>query len=323
MTSVPERYFYHSFPRRSRNHSIDVTAEVEKGLAILRSMKKMGLLLTPETIEWPVVLADGALSETWKVTQKRCSFTELAPAELSQHAQFFGDFALEFEIRALRTLGAIPVFYLPRPSKTSNASEELATAFVAGIGEIDVLLDRLRRFEKLVRSNVNKDDKPPLTKDSRRTLCTVGGIEDLRFILTEGIQPLIGLQATFRALSGFFYFTEDLKYTDLLGYYRQREWRILANMAEYGIALTRELDTCEKDSLLEIDPDFFSRQLTFRTGTFRRVDQCRLFKQMNGKPFIQHVRRVIVPEVAVAKAKDILNESSDPQVVALESLNSL
>ncbi len=320
-TSGPERYFYHSFPRKPRNHSIDVTAEVEKGLAILSSIKKMGLLLTPETIEWPAVSSDGALSETWKVTQKRCSFTELAPAELSQHAQLFGDFALEFDIHVLRTLGAIPVFYLPRPSKTTKASEELATAFVAGIGEVDVLLDRLRQFEELVRSNFNKDDKPLLTKDGRQARCSIGDIEDTLSILTEGVQPLIGLQATFRALSGFFYFTEDLKYTDLLGYYRQREWRILANMAKDDIELTHELDKCEKDSLLEVDPDFFSRQLTFRTGTSRRVDECRLFTQFDRKPFIQYARRVIVPSVAAAKAKDILNESGDPQVVALESLN--
>lgn len=185
-----------------------------------------------------------------------------------------------------------------------------------------MLLDRLRQLEELVRSNFNKDDKPLLTKDGRQARCSVGDIEDTLFILTDGIQPLENLQATFRALSGSFYFTEDLKYTDLLGYYRQREWRILANMAKDDIELTHELDKCEKDSLLEIDPDFFSRQLTFRTETFRRVDQCRLFKKMNGKPFIQYARRVIVPEVAVAKAKDILNESGDPQVVVLESLNS-
>ena len=43
LLSTPERYFYHSFPRRA----INTIGEVTKGLTILRFMKEMGLLLTP------------------------------------------------------------------------------------------------------------------------------------------------------------------------------------------------------------------------------------------------------------------------------------
>jgi len=41
-TSPPDRYFYHSFPRRAGSD------EMKKGLSILKSIVKSGLLLTPE-----------------------------------------------------------------------------------------------------------------------------------------------------------------------------------------------------------------------------------------------------------------------------------
>jgi hypothetical protein len=64
--SGPERYFYHSFPRGT-----DKMGGVEKGLTILRSMKKRGLLLTPEIPipKWPDILSGDPLSEPWSVAE--------------------------------------------------------------------------------------------------------------------------------------------------------------------------------------------------------------------------------------------------------------
>ncbi len=253
-------------------------------------------MLTPEIIEWPEVQPHGSLSEPWYVAQKRCCFTELSPNELPQHAEVFGHFAIEFDIQVLRSLGAIPVFYLPRTS-------EAATALIAGIGHLEELFDRLSQLEGSVRSNPHA--------------------EELLSFLTQGLPPVLSLHAILKTVSNFFYPTEDLRYTDLHGYYQQREWRILPNMARDGVELTRPLQTGEMESLLELDWDFFSRQILFRTGTFRRVDQCRLFEQLDGKSIIRYVRRVIVPAIAGASAKEILNEPNDPPVVALESLTTV
>ena len=289
----------------------------------MRLMKEMGLLLTPEIIEWPEVQPDGSLSEPWYVAQKRCCFTELAPAELPQHAEVFGHFALEFEIQVLRSLGAIPVFYLPRTSEANGGLEAMATALVAGIGQLEVLFDRLSQLEGLVRSNPHKDERLLVTENgivTHDTRCSVGEAEELLSFLTEGLPPALSLHAILKTMSGFFYPTEDLRYTDLQGYYQQREWRILANMARDGVELTRPLHAGEMESLLELDRAFFSRELSFRTGPFRGVDQCRLFEQLDGKSIIRYASRVIVPAVAVVRAKRILNEPIDPPVVALESL---
>lgn len=283
----------------------------------------MGLVLTPEIIEWPEVQPDGSLSEPWYIGQKRCCFTELAPAELPQHAEVFGHFAIEFDIQVLRSLGAIPVFYLPRTSEANAGLETMATALVAGIGQLEVLFDRLSQLEGLVRSNPHKDERLLVTENeimTPETRCSVGGAEELLSFLTEGLPPVLSLHAILKTVSNFFYPTENLRYTDLHGYYQQREWRILANMARDGIELTRPLDTGEMESLLKLDQEFFSRQLLFRTGTFRRVNQCRLFEQLDGKSIIRYARRVIVPAITGARAKEILKEPNDPPVVALESL---
>ena len=223
----------------------------------------------------------------------------------------------------MRSLGAIPVFYLPRTSETNAGLETLATALVAGIGQLEVLFDRLSQIEGLVRGNPHKDNQLLVKKNgivTHETQCSVGGAEELLSFMTEGLQPVVSLHAILKTVCSFFYPTEDLRYTDLHGYYQQREWRILANMARDGVELTRPLHAGEMESLLELDREFFSRQLLFRTGTFRRVDQCKLFEQLDGKSIIRYARRVIVPTIAVARAKSILNEPNDPSVVALESL---
>jgi hypothetical protein len=198
-------------------------------------MKEMGLLLTPEITKWPDVPSKASPSEPWSVATTRCSFTELSPSELLQHAEFFGHFTLEFDIEVLRSLGAIPVFYLPCTSRTNAGAEALAAALVACMGEIEVLFGRLSDLEELVRSEPNNEGR--FLSGESKTPLSVGGVKALLSYLTREIQPVIKLWAAVKALSGFFYPVEDLKHTDLLGYYQQREWRILANMAKDGIEL--------------------------------------------------------------------------------------
>src|ERR1700719_1912219 len=99
---IPERYFYHSFPRRTRasaNESVN-------GLAILELIRDFGLLLTPEIARWQYPHADGAPPRSAAMIQRRVSFTELSPSKLPGHSEEFGHFALEIEISMLKLLGA-------------------------------------------------------------------------------------------------------------------------------------------------------------------------------------------------------------------------
>jgi hypothetical protein len=110
-----EGFFYHSFPRRGRHGD----KEVQKGLKILELIRDFGLLLTPEVTAWEYPHADGSPPRKIEMVQRRVSFTELSPCELPRHAEEFGRFALEFEIDTLKSLYALPVFYIPRGNTVS------------------------------------------------------------------------------------------------------------------------------------------------------------------------------------------------------------
>lgn len=314
----PERYFYHSFPRRSGSG-------IEKGLQILRSIIKSGLLLTPEQTSWQEPVSDGTLSKPWSVIQKRACFTELAPSELKEHSAVFGRFALEFEIRILRQLGATPVFYLPRASPDDVGFESLAASLVCRTGEIQVLLNRLGDLEDLVKGTENKSEVLDVTNNEtgkqQHTRMSIGGAQDLLLFLTHGAQPASILRNALRVLSGFFYPAEDLSYTNPLYYYRQREWRIVANMSKLGEEQTRALTEREVEYLLQLDQEFFGKELEFFTGTYRRVNQCQYFEALEGKTFIRYVRRVIVPDEAVREAANILAGDDMPEVVTSSALS--
>lgn len=317
--SEPERHFYHSFPRRQREKPVD---ELTTGLQVLSSIAASGFLLTPEITEWREPRDDGSLGEPWKVIQKRCCFTELAPGELAEHSEHFGRFSIEFDVKTFRQLGGIPVFYLPRATHEDVGLESLAAALLARTGEIQVLLNRLADLAKLVATTKDKSELLVIRKNEQQlhTRCSLGGAEDVIEMLTHGAQGVDILRNALRALSAFFYPAEDFRYTGLLAYYRQREWRFIANMAKHGQDLDRNLTDQEKAKLMAVDADFFGRSMEFFTGTHRRVDQCRLFSELSGKRLLQYARRIIVPMDAIAEATELLGDSIQVPVVSLEEL---
>lgn len=281
---MDERFFYHSFPRR--NSPETVTA---KGLAILDSLLRSGLLLTPEKTEWSEFRRDGTKSPPIEVFQKRACFTELAPPELNEHSKRFGPFAIELTIEHLRLLGGIPVFYLPSPGREERALGGVAAALIARMADFQQLLTRLDQINHLARNTPNKNEVINVTINNRPaggTRCTIGAAEDFVSVLSYQIQPPDELLNAVRALAGFFYPTEDLTYTGQLAYYRQREWRIVANMVHHGREVARDLSDEEKVMLCSIDSDFFSRRERFPTGEQRRADQCKYLTEVEGLPFL-------------------------------------
>ncbi len=106
-----DRHFYHSFPRIRPNYEHNKI--IQDGIEILKSIKQSGLILAPEVVEWKQSLIDGKF-RTITNRQVRVSFTELDSNELCNHSKIFGPFSLEFDIVALRKLGALPVIYMPQ-----------------------------------------------------------------------------------------------------------------------------------------------------------------------------------------------------------------
>ena len=104
---------FHSFPRYS---SKSVDQELDAGLATLRSIISVGLLLCPKTIFFPFSERAGRKKRDGSfVHQTRACFTYLRTSELKRHSAVFGSYSVEFDVGALRSVGAIPVVYMPQP----------------------------------------------------------------------------------------------------------------------------------------------------------------------------------------------------------------
>lgn len=346
ITENPERFLYHSFPRRWRDNP---ALEKKQGLTILQSIIERGLLLVPEDPEnlmWrePLTIQDSGeniLSDPWFIMQICCSFTDLTPLELSRHSQIFGRFALEFEFSTIRQLGGVPVLYLPRPSSSKKdvGPEWITATLMARIGEVQILLKNLSNLEKKLKDIANKENALEVTINEQvkgHIQCSISGAEDLLRLLRlkssdKYIRPYNELQNSLQWLSGFFYPTER-KIEEPLSYYQHREWRITANMMKLkkkkegeGFdyqSIDRAIEKLEKDVLLEIDRNFFEKILKFREGDLhRRVDKCKFSQGLDGKPLICSVRRIIVPRDTMEEVSGLIEEIEDaPTIVAIETL---
>lgn len=312
------RYFYHCFPRRKTDNEAQ---DIEKGIKILESIMDDGLVLTPEIIEIKEPLSDGTFSEPWTNIQKRCCFTELSEEELPSHQASFGQFALEFEIPTLRYLGAIPTFYIPTGKTTDIGLEHLANSLLCRIGEIQNILNRFAELDQLVKQTNNENKVLDVAMNGKpigSTRCTMGGAEDLINFLTYGGQPIEIQRNALRAISQFFYPTENLEYTGELDYYRQREWKIIGNMQQLGKELTSKLESSTINRLLDIDKGFFSKELEFRTGKSKIYEQCLLFKEYNNKRIIEYVNRIYVPNIVKDQVEKLLLEiPNQPKIIGI------
>ena len=320
---MAERYFYHSFPRRRD----DGTSEIDKGCQILSAIKDHGLLLVPEFIEWKQPTADNS-SRTFPVLQKRVCFTELEPKELRKHGETFGNFSLEFETATVRSLGAVPVFYVPQPVGPTPDGNAVGVALLATAIDAFNVVTRLAFLEavlngkvpvaKTIPLNVGFADSPNNrgeyqleTAEARTLLRAIG------HVVTQWLQ----LERGTGALLNFFYPADNLKHDKLLDYYRQREWRIACEFAINGVEIMRSLSTAEAKRILEIDADFFGREVQTGTGTTTTLSHLRLLPGLHGKALIEMVRRVIVPQAAVTRVASILSTlAHPPAVISAEGL---
>jgi hypothetical protein len=317
------RFFYHSFPRRGRS---DPTA-IEKGCQLLTSIRDLGLLMVPEQIEWKQPHADGSLPRSLRILQRRVCFTELAPRELSEHAEKFGAFALEFDVDTIRSLGALPVFYVPDPSAQSTDGSSIGAALVALALDARSVIARMAGLQEIFDGTTPVADKLQFNTSftanpSLKNNVTIDTAEAKNLIaaLGHGLTPLGGLNAGLGALLNFFYPADNRKGDGLLEYYRQREWRIACEFSILGQKVIRSVAPSEREQILKIDSEFFTRTIDSDFGPVERLSQSLVLSGLHGRRVIQMARRVIVPTDALEQAKSILSSIENaPPVVDLDS----
>jgi hypothetical protein len=297
-----ERYFYHCFPRRYRRR--DNT--FHHGLRVLESMIDHGLLLTPEILEWRESLSDGTVSPPMVMCQVRACFTELSPWEVANHAKEFGPFVIEFDIEKLRLCGAIPTIYLPQ-NTGSNGLEGVAGTLVARLGDAINIVSRLDQILDVARGTADQNELVLyLGRDEFRAECSAGIARRLLGILTLGTQPPGFVANGLAALAAFFYPTDNRRQIDLLGYYRQREWRIIGDIAKHGVVAADLLTPEQAEQLCKLDEEFFLKELRTWTEQFRTIDRCRYLRLIDGKHMLGYARRVLVPEEALSTARELM-----------------
>jgi hypothetical protein len=318
-TTAPERFFYHSFPR-PRPSAGDQT---RKGLQILRSMCRNGLLLVPERVSWtdPTGTRPG---DRIHALQRRISFTELAPHELRAHAETFGPFALEYRIADLRALGVLPVIYVPDSTSRDPTLDWTGASLLARLADATQIVEGLVETQQLTAPTIEMDLR--LREGGLHTRKfdeqETAAIRDyLAFIQGAPGQRLTEILGALRSLTSLFYPTEHPQYTGLLGYYRQREWRLFSGAFLAGQPTTNLTPDQQRRELLEIDPDFFSRTLPFPEGEATLAVKSHYMAAAGQRNILSIANHIVVPTIAQEEADRIVNEHGlNVPIVRLEDL---
>lgn len=256
--------------------------------------------------------------------QRRVSFTELATSELARHSETFGPISLVFDITRLREIGAIPVIYFPQGT-TANPCSLIPTFAVNGVYHTKYVLSKLQELTVLsdpiqlsaqvgmpvspsceaILTNPDPDGKGKT--EHRVPMAEIDRI--LRYVGFRNI-PFDHSVAVLDYFLSLFYPTDNAHRNDELGYYRQREWRLVASsIGIRGCSLTRPLSGAEIAELEQIDSEFWSRELIVDSKNDRRSELALVFEPMPDWNFFEIVEAVLVPDLAVNRARSIVGDA--------------
>jgi hypothetical protein len=315
---VEKRFFYHSFPRPRQNEA--ATTTLERGLAILSFMSRVGLILAPEVVRWDVS-AVTTNNEELLLLQRRACFTEISEPELPSHADIFGPISLAFEIADLRAVGALPVLYAPQGME-NNLVSQLSTFVVHGAWHTEKVLSHLNELKTMtdpenVKARFGHPVSPSYTmhlqnpdEEGRIVADYEIPAEYIRRLMEHvGYRniPFDHSAAILRLMMNIFYPTDNLYSQQELGYYRQREWRLIESDISFNNRpMTRPLTSEEKGDLGQIDPVFWSRHLSTKDRSGSRVDLALIYQPQPNWNFLTIAKSVTVPEEAIARVNAIV-----------------
>lgn len=317
--TVPERYFYHNFPRRMR----DQEAENDAGCVIVEMIRDFGLLLAPENVKFQYEHADGSAPRSTEILQRRVCFTELAPQELAEHATKFGHFAFEFSIPTLKSLGAMPVFYIPRAVSETKGAEGAASTLVMQLVDAMILTMRVSEISRILQVSGQKSGAFHctfgFTETGNKTFeLDAGEIQRVLGAFTHAITPSDMLYLALQGALNFFAYA-DSKDGEELAYYREREWRIAGNMAIRGEEMMRQPSGDLIERLMTLDKDFFGKEVPGNEKT--RAELSFVLPGLGEKRILELVNRIIAPRAALERVEAFFSSVSNrPKIVALEDL---
>ena len=323
------RFLFHSFPRPRKDEPMpDVIA---RGLRVLSFMNEIGLVLAPELVKWDVAAISGG-QEHLEFLQKRACFTELAANELPEHAKTFGPFSLVCDIEKLRNSGASPVIYAPQGGE--NALSQISTFAVRGAYHTRYVINKFRQLRDVsnpaTMAAAAAQLGVPVAADPVITMNNVDGdgnavesvnvpashIRALMNYVGFRSRPLDHIVAALDIFLNAFYQTDNPHSGELLGYYRQREWRLVgANLKVNGRDIARDLTDPEQKKLVEVDEMFWAKNLEIDGKKHSRASLAILYQPTDGWSIWDAVDKVLVPPETEANARKMLG---DKVITALE-----
>jgi hypothetical protein len=150
-------------------------------------------------------------------------------------------------------------------------------------------------------------------KGTRRQKAQAAAV--LKKIKPEKKKPIQELYFTIQALLNLYYPTDDPTWTDPLGYYEQREWKITPNFAHKRVWHYDDLTRSQRAELVSVSPHPFAKRLLGK----RFVAYCHLFADVGDHNLIASVRRIIVPRASLQRAQRIVAKSKYPNIPVVAS----
>jgi hypothetical protein len=314
------RRFFHSFPRAKAGETADDT--LQRGVRILQSMKEVGLVLAPEIVEWGL----GALTsgrEQLSMLQRRASFTELSPSELVEHSKTFGPLSLSFDIGMLRGAGATPVIYVPQ-GVTGSALSQIGTFCVRGAYHTRHVLRQLQDLKAwsdpdivAKRKGMHVDSDFKLTLQNTNSANEIVASYEVPALNVQHMLQHVGFNnipfehstGVLSVFMNMFYPTDNVHTDTQLGYYRQREWRLIAGDLNFnGRPMGRSLSANEATTIQAIDDKFWNRELEVDGVRKTRLALALVYDPVPGWSLFDLVEGAFVPEAAMDQVRAIVGD---------------
>lgn len=334
---------YHCFPRGATDRFGQLRSN-QIGVEQIETIKKYGLLLTPELFSIPEnQLAAKHEGESPKVEffQARACFTLAEREELlmardpdnMSHFELFGDFAIGLKPADARKLGSVPVFYMydafggcPEISHGVNLSREIlfnlrelrsvmialarleAKAEIPGRDTLDVaMLDRIGyvlQGDPIVRRRIDRVNH----QKAREAVDLLDTDRGPAWSLVDLIDITLNL-----------FQTADSKDSDGLrqhAYYQQREWRIVQLFNPF-LRCQRLGSGFELDGIAAMTPDerrdLRKRLTELNPGFFNesRLENSAILRGTSDRDdakatdFFEFVEEIICPSAVASYVKEL------------------
>jgi hypothetical protein len=315
-----KRQLIHSFPRPKVGENDDAT--LERALAILKLIRDVGLVLAPEVLEWDLQQLTPGRGPL-RIFQQRLCLTELSPTDLPAHSHVFGPLALSFDVARLRDAGAMPVIYVPQG--VGSPLSQIGTFCVNGAHHTKYVLGQLQQLKELSdpASAANTFGIPVApnyalnlqnTDASGHVVAaySVPAVQVQNILQHVGFNNIpfdhsIGVLAVFLNM---FCPTDNLHLGEPLGYYRQREWRLIASDIRInGRPLGRDLSDVEKETLAAVDPLFWNHPLLVDGNNVPRRDLAVVYEPLVGWSALDLIESIYAPVNALPHVKKIVGEA--------------